>query len=345
MRLEVRGGRIARLPRWARELVRLAALMVGVSLLTFALVSASPIDPVRANVGQAAYGRMGEAKREQLARYWGSDQPFLERYAHWAKGALHGDLGMSLRFNKPVAEVVAQRAGNTLMLMAFAWVVSGVLGVSLGVIAATCRGRWPDRIVRGYCFVLSATPSFWIGLVALMVFSVALGWFPFGFSVPIGVDAASVSLGQRIHHMVLPAATLSVVGVANVALHTREKAIDVLESDYARLARLRGESAWEVVLHHGLRNLMGPAIALQFSQVSELLGGSVLVEQVFSYPGLGQAAVTAGVGGDAPLLVAIALATALVVFAGNLVGRMLQSVLDPRIHGKRCDRARISRTA
>lgn len=340
MRLESRGGRIARLPRWVRELVRLVVLLVGVSLLTFALVSASPVDPVRANVGQAAYGQMGEAKREQLARYWGSDQPLLERYARWASGALHGDLGMSLRYNKPVVEVVAQRAGNTLALMTFAWVVSGVLGVSLGVVAAACRGRWPDKLVRGYCFVLSATPSFWIGLVALMVFSVALGWFPFGFSVPIGVDAASVSLAQRLHHMVLPALTLSVVGIANVALHTREKAVDVLESDYARLARLRGESTWEVVFHHGLRNLLGPAIALQFSQVSELLGGSVLVEQVFSYPGLGQAAVTAGVGGDAPLLVAIALATALVVFAGNLVGRMLQRAIDPRVQGKGYNRAR-----
>lgn len=340
MCLEVRGGRIVRSPRWVRELVRLVALLVGVSLLTFVLVSASPVDPVRANVGQAAYGQMGEAKREQLARYWGSDQPLLERYAHWASGALHGDLGMSLRYNKPVVEVVAQRAGNTLALMTFAWVVSGVLGVSLGVVAAACRGRWPDKLVRGYCFVLSATPSFWIGLVALMVFSVALGWFPFGFSVPIGVDAASVSLAQRLHHMVLPALTLSVVGIANVALHTREKAVDVLESDYARLARLRGESTWEVVFHHGLRNLLGPAIALQFSQVSELLGGSVLVEQVFSYPGLGQAAVTAGVGGDAPLLVAIALATALVVFAGNLVGRMLQRAIDPRVQGKGYNRVR-----
>ena len=317
-----------------RQLGRLALLLFAVSMVTFALVGASPVDPVKMNAGQAAYGRMSEEKRAQLRDYWGNGEPIAERYARWASGALRGDLGTSLRYDAPVTEVVARRAGNTLVLMAVAWVLSGAIGGALGIMAGMFRGRWPDRLVRAYCFVLSSTPAFWLGLVALMVFSVRLGWFPLGFSVPIGVDAASVSLGERLHHLVLPALTLSVTGVANVALHTREKTIDVMGSDYVRLALARGETPGRALCRHGLRNLALPAISLQFAQVSEVFGGSVLVEQVFSYPGLGQAAVTAGVGGDAPLLVGIALASAVIVFAGNLLANVLYGVVDPRMRGE-----------
>ena len=315
----------------ARQVVRFILLMVAVSVVTFALVGSSPVDPVKMNTGQAAYGRMSEQKREQLREYWGADQPIPERYARWAADVLHGDLGESLRYNAPVTQVLAQRAGNTLMLMAVAWVLSGVIGLALGILSGACRGSWIDRLVRGYCFLLSSTPAFWLGLVALMVFSVWLGWFPFGFSVPIGVDAATVSLAERLRHLVLPALTLSVTGVANVALHTREKVVDVMESEYVRFALTRGETRRQALIRHGFRNLVLPAISLQFAQVSEIFGGSVLVEQVFSYPGLGQAAVTAGVGGDAPLLVGIALASAAIVFTGNLVANILYGVVDPRM--------------
>ena len=174
-------------------------------------------------------------------------------------------------------------------------------------------------------------PTFWLGLVFLVVFSVQLGWFPFGFSVPIGVSAADVTLADALHHLALPALTLSVVGVANIALHTREKTIDVLESDYVRFARARGLSTWGVLRHHGLRNLALPAITLQFASISEIFGGSVLVEQVFSYPGLGQAAVTAGLGGDVALLAGIAVFSAAFVFAGNFIANVLYGVVDPRM--------------
>ena len=190
----------------------------------------------------------------------------------------------------------------------------------------------------GRCFIaLNAAVSrpritMWVslGMLALMVFAVYLGWFPVGFAAPIGAGA-EVSLATRLHHAALPALVLSLTGVANVVLHTREKACEVMESDYVRFARSRGERPWSIVVRHGLRNLALPALTLECAQVSEIIGGSVLVEQVFSYPGLGQAAVTAGLGGDAPLLVGIALATAAVVFAGNLVANVLYGVIDPRM--------------
>lgn len=305
--------------------------MLAVGLVVFALVSMSPIDPVQANVGQAAYVNMSEAKRAQLASYWGGDVPFWERFANWAGALLQGDMGTSLRFNAPVSEVIAHRAANSLALMGIAWLLSGVLGFALGVAAGARRGGALDRVVRSYCFLLASTPTFWLGLLILMVFAVQLGWFPIGFSVPIGVSAADVTLADAAHHLMLPALTLSVTGVANIALHTREKVVDVLESDYVRFARARGESELSVIVHHGLRNVALPAVTLQCAFISEIFGGSVLVEQVFSYPGLGQAAVTAGLGGDVALLAGIALVSAALVFGGNLLANILYGVLDPRM--------------
>ena len=315
----------------ARHIVRFALLMFAVGLVVFALVSMSPIDPVQANVGQAAYVNMSEAKRAQLASYWGGDVPFWERFANWAGALMQGDMGTSLRFNAPVSEVIAHRAANSLALMGIAWLLSGVLGFALGVAAGARRGGALDRVVRSYCFLLASTPTFWLGLLILMVFAVQLGWFPIGFSVPIGVSAADVTLADAVHHLVLPALTLSVTGVANIALHTREKVVDVLESDYVRFARARGESELSVIVHHGLRNVALPAVTLQCAFISEIFGGSVLVEQVFSYPGLGQAAVTAGLGGDVALLAGIALVSAALVFGGNLLANILYGVLDPRM--------------
>ena len=314
-----------------RHIVRFALLMLAVGLVVFALVSMSPIDPVQANVGQAAYVNMSEAKRAQLASYWGGDVPFWERFANWAGALLQGDMGTSLRFNAPVSEVIAHRAANSLALMGIAWLLSGALGFALGVAAGARRGGALDRVVRSYCFLLASTPTFWLGLLILMVFAVQLGWFPIGFSVPIGASAADVTLADAVHHLVLPALTLSVTGVANIALHTREKVVDVLESDYVRFARARGESELSVIAHHGLRNVALPAVTLQCAFISEIFGGSVLVEQVFSYPGLGQAAVTAGLGGDVALLAGIALVSAALVFGGNLLANILYGMLDPRM--------------
>ena len=147
------------------QLGRFLLLMMAVAVVTFALVSLSPVDPLQANVGQAALMSMSEEKRAALAAYWGADTPMLERFLAWAGDLLHGDLGMSLRYNAPVAEVIASRAANSLALMGVAWVVSGVLGFVLGVAAALREGRLLDRFVCGYCFVLAASPTFWVGVL------------------------------------------------------------------------------------------------------------------------------------------------------------------------------------
>jgi len=313
----------------AKKLLRMALLLLGVSLAAFLLMDASPLDPLQTNLGQAALGTMSPQQIARLEEYWGVNTPAAERYLNWLGDVLRGDLGMSLLYRRPVAEVIAQRLGSSLGLLVSAWAVSGVLGLTLGLLAGARRGRWPDRLIRGFCLVLSSTPSFWLALLLLMVFSVWLGVLPIGLAVPIGMDAASVTLAQRLRHALLPALTLSVTGVAGIALHTREKTADVLDSDYILFARARGENF--ILMRHVLRNVALPAITLQFASIGELVGGSVLVEQVFSYPGLGQAAVAAGLGGDAPLLLGITLTTAAMVFGGNLIADLLYGVIDPRI--------------
>lgn len=311
--------------------VRFLLLMLVVSFVTFALVAASPIDPVQANVGQQALLGMSAAKRAALAAHWGADTPLLERYGQWLAGVLSGDWGLSLRFNAAVISVVAERFSSSCVLMGASWLLSGVAGVLLGVVAGMNAGGAADRVIRKVNFALASTPPFWVGMVALMVFAVWLGWLPAGFSAPIGVSAQAVTALDRARHLVLPVLTLSIVGLPGVVLHTREKTLDVLASDYVRFARARGESRSTILFRHGLRNLILPALTLQCASVGEVFGGSILVEQVFSYPGLGQAAVTAGLGGDAPLLVGIAMGSAAFVFAGNAVADLLRAAVDPRM--------------
>ena len=314
-----------------KKLLRAALLLLGVSLAAFLLLCASPMDPLQTNVGQVALGSMSQEQVANLEAYWGVDQPPVERYLGWLSSVLQGDFGTSLLYRQPVLSVIGQRLGNSLWLLVSAWAISGVLGLALGMAAGAFRGRWPDKLIRGYCLIISSTPAFWLALLLLLIFSVWLGWLPIGLSVPIGVEESAVTLADRLRHAILPGLTLSVTGVANVALHTREKLIDALSSDYVLLARARGESRGSVVLRHGLRNVILPALTLQFGSVGEIIGGSVLVEQVFSYPGLGQAAVTAGLGSDLPLLLGITVITSALVFAGNLAADLLYGVVDPRI--------------
>lgn len=306
-------------------------LTVAVSVVTFALMKASPIDPLQANVGQAALGSMSQEQVEKLKAYWGVDTPPVKQYLSWAKDFVRGDMGISLLYRQPVTNVIGVKLSNSLFLMLTAWILSGILGISLGVISGMNRGKAMDKGIKGYCLLISSTPTFWLALLLLLIFGVWLKVLPIGLSVPIGVEASGVTFFDRVRHAILPAVTLSITGVSNIALHTREKMIDIMESEYVLFARARGENGWRLFRNHGLRNVLLPAITLQFASVSEIFGGSVLVEQVFSYPGLGQAAVAAGLGSDLPLLMAITIVSSLFVFGGNLIANLLYGVIDPRI--------------
>ncbi|HZG56320.1 ABC transporter permease [Paenibacillus sp.] len=330
MSRERRRGALA-VARWlARKSIRAVTLLAAVCFLSFLLAKHSPIDPIQAYVG-ADMLRVSPEQRAQIEAYWGLDEPTHVQFRNWLAALASGDLGTSMIYRQPVADVIGERFANSLALMAAAWAMSGALGFALGVVAAMKRNTWIDRLARWYCYLLVSTPTFWLGLLMLVVFAVWLPWFPIGMGVPAGVLADEVTLGDRIRHLALPAVTLGVIGVANVALHTRQKLIDVLDSDYVLFARARGERGMTLLRRHGLRNIAIPAVTLQFASFSELFGGAVLAEQVFSYPGLGQATVSAGLRGDVPLLLGLVLFSALFVFAGNLIADLLYRIVDPRI--------------
>ncbi len=309
---------------------RLGLILSLVSVLAFTLVSLSPIDPVSAYIGMDRL-QISAEQEQRIVERWGLDKPAPERFFVWAGNVLHGDLGNSMIFNEPVTTVIGKRFMTSLWLMASAWLISGVLGFVFGVLAGMNRNSLLDRIIRIYAYTLASTPSFWMGLVLLAVFSVGLGVTPICCATPPGVSPGDATLWQKLHHLILPAMTLSVIGVAQIALHTREKMIDAMNSEYALFAFAQGESRAGVAWRHAVRNVALPAITLQFASLGELFGGSVLAEQVFSYPGLGKATIEAGIRGDVPLLLGITLFSALFVFSGNLIADILYGVLDPRI--------------
>ncbi|WP_268920432.1 ABC transporter permease [Siminovitchia acidinfaciens] len=310
--------------------LRMVTLLIAICFISFFLIKNSPIDPIQAYIG-ADMLKVGPEQREVIAKYWGLDQPIMVQFFNWGSSLLRGDLGTSMIFRRPVADIISERFFNSLALMISAWILSGIIGFLMGVIAAMKKGTWIDRLIKWYCFTLASTPTFWMGLLFLIVFAVWLRWFPIGMGVPAGVLAEDVTMADKIKHLILPVLTLSVVGVANIAMHTRQKLIDVLASDYILFARARGEQGFVLFWRHGLRNVALPAITLQFAAFSELFGGAVLAEQVFSYPGLGQATVEAGLRGDVPLLLGLVIFSTLFVFAGNLLADLIYRILDPRM--------------
>ncbi|MDR1764509.1 MAG: ABC transporter permease [Lachnospiraceae bacterium] len=323
---------MGKLKSWGIYIGRGVALLFAVSALSFALASASPINPETRY--RLSHPGVSQENVTKMREYWGIDEPPVGRYLGWLGGLVRGEWGMSTTYRRPVLDVIGERFSASFALMATAWVLSGLTGFAMGCVMAAARDRWPDRILRRICLFLCSVPTFWIGLVLLAVFSANLGWFPFGLAVPPGVRAESVTLAQRIHHLALPALTLSCLSFANLALHVREKLVDVYQSDYVLYARARGECGAQILFGHGIRNALVPAIIMQFGSVSELFGGSVFAESVFSYPGLGSALAKAGMdASDIPLFLGIVMISAVFIFAGNLTANILTQVIDPRTKG------------
>jgi peptide/nickel transport system permease protein len=313
-----------------RKLFRLILLLIAVAIFSFVLISLSPIDPIDAYVG-ADMLQISPEQREIIAQRWGLDQPMMTRFLLWLRQLSSGNLGISMVFNQPVSAVIGSRFQTSLQMLAIAWLLSGALGLMMGVLAGAREGSWLDRIIRFYAYTLASSPTFWVALLLLIVFSVSLKVTPICCAAPPGVLTQDITFWQRVHHLILPAATLSIIGVANIALHTRQKLIEVLNSDYVLFARAQGESLVGIIRHHGLRNIILPALTLQFASLSELFGGSVLAEQVFSYPGLGKATVEAALRSDVPLLVGIVFFSALFVYTGNTIADLTYQIVDPRI--------------
>ncbi len=289
-------------------------ILLGVSLVTYALIFLVPADPVRQIAGRSATPETVEAIRRQL----GLDLPFWQQYLRYLGGLLQGDLGRSYLQRTEVATLILARLPATLQLMAGAILVELLIGLPLGVFAATKRGRGADRAVMVAAFVAVSAPQFVVGILLLYVFAVQLAWFPIG-----GYGTLA--------HLVLPALTLGLLGGGWYARVARSSMIDVLRQDYIITARAKGASGRRVLLVHGLRNAALPVVAMIGLDVGLFMSGAVVVESVFGWPGIGQLAWQVIQRLDIPIIVGVTLVAAVGIVLGNLVADLIAPLIDPRI--------------
>lgn len=311
------------------ESIRMLLLLIAVSIVAFLLITKAPIDPLVSYIGTNS--TLSEEAKTEIVKEWGLKDPLPQRFFIWVKHAVRGDLGRSITYKKSVSTVIRTKFSYSILLMVLAWLFSGILGFVIGIFCGMRQGGILDKLIKTFCLLIKSAPVFWIGLLALTVFAVWLGWFPIGMAVPTGKLASDVTVGDRIRHLVLPVFTLTLVSISEVVLYTRQRVIEIRNSDFILYARARGENNRQLVRRHILRNVALPAITVQFASFNELFGGMALAETVFAYPGIGTAATAAATNADVPLLLGIAVCSAIFVFVGNLIANLLYGVFDPRI--------------
>ena len=314
------GGRVA----------NAALLVLAVLVLNFLLIHLAPGDPALVIAGE-----MGGASPEVLASIraaYGLDQPLPVQLGRYVLRAATGDLGYSFYFNQPVTHLILARVPATALLMAAALLFASGGGTALGVVAARKPRGATDLAVTLLAVAGYAMPVFWSGLLLLLLFASVLPLFPTGGMVEVGVPLHGGARALSVlHHLVLPAFTLGVVYMAQYSRQARTSMGQVLRADYVRTARAKGLREAAVVLKHALRNAAGPVVTLLGLQMSEVLGGAVLVETVFGWPGMGRLVFDSILRRDYPTLLGILVASAVLVMAANLVTDAVQRWLDPRI--------------
>ncbi|ROL65591.1 ABC transporter permease [Pseudomonas protegens] len=296
--------------------------LFAVSLIIFLAVSLLPGDIAQAMLGQAATPQTVAAFRAQL----GLDQAPLARFGHWLWNVLHGDLGRSLANQRPIADLVATRLGNTFSLAALAALVSVPLALGLGVLAALYRNGRFDRLLNTLALSAVSFPEFFVAYLLILVFSVKLGWLPSLSSLP-----PDASLGLLLERSILPVATLSLVVIAQMMRMTRAALINLLASPYIEMARLKGMSASRIILRHALPNAMAPIVNVVALNLAYLVVGVVVVEVVFVYPGLGQLLVDSVAKRDIPVVQACSLIFAATYILLNTSADVLSIASNPRL--------------
>ncbi|MFJ3881118.1 ABC transporter permease [Streptomyces sp. NPDC090077] len=311
-----------------RRTLSAVPVLLAVTFGVFAVAALSPFDPVKAYAGTAGL-TASQAELDQLRANLGVDRPFPAQWWDWLASALTGDLGDSAVMRQPVADVIAERVGWSALLAASAFAVAVLLGTLLGVLAARRRGGPLDRAATGLAYTLEAAPPFWLGLLAVWFFSVRLGALPSGGLTDAADD--TVTLAGVASHLVLPALVLGLSQLPWFYLYVRQGVADALDEDPVRGARARGLSDRRVLLGHALRSGTLPVLTLVGSRVPELITGALLVETVFSWPGIAAATVTAATSVDFPLLAALTVLATAAVLAGNLLSDLLYGLADPRV--------------
>ena len=314
----------------ALRLIKTALTVVAVVILSFFLIRMAPGDAATVMAGASGYA--DEAFVKSLRAEYGLDQPLTVQFWKYADAVAHGDLGTSYVRRQPVLTVIMERLPNTLLLDAFALVVAMTGGIWLGGLAARRPGSAGDTTVSVLAMIFYAVPQFWLGMMMVLLFAV---WFailpPFGIET-MGADYAGLArIADVAKHMILPGVTLALYYMASYARLTRAAMIEVSDQDFVKTARAKGISERQVSRHHILRNALIPLVTYAGLQASLLVGGSVLIENVFSWPGVGTLAYDAVQARDNPLLLGIFIVTAILVSLFNLLTDIAYSIVDPRV--------------
>lgn len=307
----------------AKRLAQGVVVLWLVSLLTFFLINLAPGGP-SSLVDMSTTVAEAEARMRRL----GLDRPVHERYLTWLAGAVRGDLGTSINQGLPVSRLLAQRLPPTLTLGLSALALAALAGVALGVLAALHRDRWPDHLVSSISTLGMSVPNFWLGIVVIIVFAVNLGWLPASGYASIG---RGFDLGDRVRHLLLPASVLAFSLMPNIVRVTRAAVLEMLASDFVRTARAKGLRERAVMAKHTMRNALVPVTAMLGLIATVLFSGSVVIESVFGWAGIGRLAIEAANGRDYPVILGVTLLAGAIVVVINLIVDLLYAVIDPRI--------------
>jgi ABC-type dipeptide/oligopeptide/nickel transport system permease component len=307
-----------------RRLLLALPVLLGVSILVFGVLHLAPGDPAQIMLGAQAT----REDVERLRRDLGLEQPLVVQYLRWMGHVLRGDLGRSIPLGREVLPEVLLRFRATLILTGGALVIAILLGLPAGILSATRQYTWLDRISMGVAVSGQSLPVFWTGIMLIIVFALTLRWFPSaGMTSPYGASGAA----DLLWHLVLPALTLGTASAAALARLTRSSVLEIIRQDYVRSARAKGLAERRVVLRHVLKNAVNPIITVLGLQVGYLLGGAILTETVFSWPGLGSMMVRAIQARDYPLVQGGVLLIATTFVVVNLAVDLLYALFDPRI--------------
>jgi len=306
-----------------RHILSMLPTLAVVAVVGFMLVHLTPGDPAVFAAGPEASPEVVERIRERM----GLNRPLYVQFLAWVRSiALEGSLGVSIQTGEPVASILRARAEPTIALALTAFLVTLVIGVPLGVMAAVQRGRLGDRVIMAIATFGVSVPRFWLGLMLMLLFAVTWRWLPVG-----GFKPLSAGLYEMVRHLLLPALALGMAEAALIARMSRTALLEVLNEDYVRTARAKGVMAPTVLVRHALRTALIPILTVAGLAFANLLGGSVAIEVVFNYPGIGRTLITAITRRDYPVVQAVVILVGVIYMIINLLIDLFYSVVDPRV--------------
>ncbi|MEA2596042.1 MAG: peptide/nickel transport system permease protein [Thermomicrobiales bacterium] len=311
-----------------RRLIISIPVLFGITLVTYFIVNLAPGDPVSAMIDPEQISALGPGWLEQQKHALGLDRPLPIRYLLWLKEAAQGNLGFSYTDRQPIADKIVERVWPTLKLMLTVQVLALAIAVPIGVLSAVKQYSWIDYLATIFGFTTISIPAFFLALATIYVFAVKLRWLPTAGMATIGQPP---SLVDALKHLILPAVVLGLGQAAPLIRYTRSSMLETVRQDYVRVARAKGLTERVVVYGHALRNALIPLVTVIALNLPQLLGGTVIIEQIFAWPGMGTLAITAVRGRDYPTIMAINLIGAVAIVVSNLIADVVYAWIDPRI--------------